>query len=270
MMDYETDMWEELFYDKIGKAIEVGEEQIRNNNEDPWIYFYLGSSYSYKGLYKAKKGKYISGLLSARKGVGYLKEAIEHDSTLYDAYLGVGSYKYWASKYLKWLPWVSDKRDAGVEMVKAAVEKGTFSYWVGLNSLGWIEYDRKEYESAMTIFQRGVKRYPESRFFIWGLADAAHRLKNFNISIRVYEDLLNNIQHGLFNNGYNEIECRIKLVMAYYEQDEYGKALYHCNEILNKEVEKKIANRVEKQLEQAKKFKKRCYKKMSKQKVVLE
>ena len=263
MMHYETDIWGKDFDQLIEKAISLGKEEIANGNNDPWTYFYLGSSFSYKGLYQAKTGSYISGFMSARKGLNYLKKAVEEDSTLYDAYLGLGTYKYWAGrfyKYLKWLPWIRDEREEGVRMVKYSVEKGTFSHWVGINSLAWIEYDRKNYWSALLLFQKGLRRYPGSPFFLWGVADSYYRLGYFVKAIEVYKKLLKIILDAPLNNGYNEIECRLKLGMSYYALGEYQNALAQYNTILGRKTEKKVAGRLKKHYRLAKEYKKQCLK----------
>lgn len=263
MMHYETDIWGKDFEQLIERAISLGKKEIENGNNDPWTYFYLGTCFSYKGLYQAKIGNYISGFVSARRGLGYLKKAVEKDPTLYDAYLGLGTYKYWAGrfyKYLKWLPWIRDEREEGIRMVKYSVEKGTFSYWVGINSLAWIEYDRKNYWRALALFQKGLGRYPDSPFFIWGVADSYYRLGYFVKAIKVYKKLLKVILSAPLNNGYNEVECRLKLGMSYYALGQYKNALSQYNAILKRETEKKIARRLKKHYRLAKEYRKQSLK----------
>ncbi len=273
MMDYETDRWERDFFRLVEKAIRMGKRQIEKGEEDPWTYFYLGSIFSYKGLYQAKVGDLISGFLSARKGLECLKRALEMNSTLYDACLGLGSYKYWAGrfyKYLRWLPWIRDEREEGVRLVRLSVDRGTFSYWVGVNSLGWIEYDRKRYRMALTLFLKGLERYPGSRFFIWGMADSYFKLGNYMRAVEIYQELLTSILSADLNNGYNEAECRLKLVMSYFELGQYEEAFHQCNAILERRVEKKIAKRLKNHYEQAEEYRKRCLEALGRRKVIRE
>lgn len=273
MMDYETNQWEDDFYRLIEKAIRMGKKQIDECDNDPWTYFYLGSAYSYKGLYQGKTGSYISGFISARKGLRHLQKAMELDSTLYDAYMGLGTYKYWSGrfyKFLKWLPWIRDERDEGIRMVKLSVERGTFSYWVGLNSLAWIEYDRKNYVEALGLFQKGLEKYPGSRFFIWGVADCYFGLGHFAKAVVFYEDLLSSIQCSDFNNGYNEIECLVKIVLSRYALMEYEEAFHKCEIILEKKVKKEIAKRLNKHFQIAEDYKKRCVEALGRKSVILE
>jgi tetratricopeptide (TPR) repeat protein len=260
MMDYETDRWEKEFYDFAGRAIELGERQIEFSR-DPWIFFYLGSAYGYKGLYQAKSGSLISGFLSAHKGLGYLKKALELDSTLYDAHLALGSYKYWSGrfyKYLRWLPFISDDRKEGLAEVRLAVDRGRFSYWVGLNGLAWIEYDRGRFSSALALFDQGLAQYPESRFFIWGRADCLFRLNRFAEAGKEYEALLSSIMNAEVPSPYNEVSCRFKLVQCDDFQKKYPEALAQAETILALKADSQTAKRIHEHVKKAKEYRDRC------------
>lgn len=261
MMDYETDLWEEEFYAWINKAIEIGSAQIEGGDANAWTRFYMGSCHSYKGLYQAKAGGLISGIKSARKGLACFSEAIEMDSTLYDAYLGIGNYKYWSGKFYKffrWLPWISDERDEGVLLVILSINRGMFSHWVGINSLAWIEYDRKQYASALGHFLSGLERYPKSRFFLWGAADAYFQLGIYDKAAEIYEELLVSIRNGLLNNGYNEVICRFKLVKTYFAQRLYEETLRHCDAILKIETDAKITKKIKERREKTEDYRRKC------------
>ncbi len=261
MMDYETDLWEDEFFTLIDRAIELGERRIEDDNPDAWTCFYLGSSYSFKGLYLSRTGSLLSAFNCARKGQKYLHQAVEMDTILYDTYLLIGSYKYWSGrfyKYFSWLPWISDEREEGVRMVRLCLDRSRFSYWMTLNSLAWIEYDREQYAEAAVLFRRGLEEYPQSRFFLWGLADTNFKLKRFQEAAAQYEDLLEEIRSAVLNNGYNETVCRFKLVKTYMAVKQYAEALAHCQAILSLDMDPRIARRVEDRIEETRRFEKKC------------
>jgi tetratricopeptide (TPR) repeat protein len=263
MMDYETDLWENEYYELINQAIKLGEQQISNEDNNPWTYFYLGSSYGYKGLYQAATGSYIVGFMSAREGLGFMEEAVKRNEAVYDAYMVLGNYKYWYSrfkKYFKWIPLVRDERDEGIRMIKLSIVKGTFSYWVGMNSLAWIEYDQKHYKAARNLFLKGLDQYPGSRFFMWGLADTYFRMDEYTKAAELYESLLDVVQNSRWNNGYNEIVARFKLIRTYLAQKKYEAALRHCDSLLEREVDDRVAQRINKRLEKTKQYRNQCLK----------
>ncbi len=256
MMDRESDEHEAEFYKIIEKTLEVGEKYIKESVKDPWVLFYIGSAHSYKGLYQAQSGKLVKGFISAKKGLDYLEQSVKMDSTIYDAYLGLGNYKYWAGKYykyLKWLPWIRDERDIGFKMVETVVEKSTFSYWVGINSLGWIEVDRGNLNEAAILFTKGLELYPESRFFLWGLGSSYLKGKSYIQAVIAYKKILDSLK-GENQNGYNEAECRLKLAQCYYALEYYRECKTHAEAILNLNISPNIKKRIQSHRNEAKKL----------------
>jgi tetratricopeptide (TPR) repeat protein len=273
MMDYETDLWEIPFYEYIEEVIRLTSLNIDRGDENPWTYFYLGCAYSYKGLFQAKTGNLLSGFISASKGIGHLKKVVDTDSTLYDAYLGLGNYKYWAGKFykfLRWLPWIRDERTEGIQMIQSAVERGTFSYWVGMNSLGWIEFDRKNYRDALAIFRKGMEKYPGSRFFLWGLADSYFAMHDYSSALVYYQQLLASLRNVKMNNGYNEIQCSVRCAIAFYALKQYETALHLCITILDRKVDTQTARRLKKQYAIAEEYKKLSAEALGRIKIIRE
>ncbi|MCJ7812892.1 tetratricopeptide repeat protein, partial [bacterium] len=180
---------------------------------------------------------------------------------IYDAYLIIGSYKYWygrLSKYFNWLPIIHDEREEGVQIIKFSMDKGTYSHWVAVHHLAWIEYDRKNYDSAKDLFLKGLVKYPKSRFFLWGLGDTYFRLKAYTQAAQIYEDILVSLREVYWNNDYNEIVCRFKLIQTYLAQGNYEEALHHCNTILNKNVDDSIAKKIKSRREKTETYQREC------------
>ncbi len=248
LMDYETTEWGGEFEARIGKAIRLGEQALQKNPKDPWLYFYTGNAYLYNGLYLGKTSRLVSGFLYAHKGIKYLEKAVQLYPLLYDAYLGIGSYKYWAGrfyKYLNWLPGIQDERELGIQMIHSAIEKSRFSQWVGINTLGWIEFDRKQYAKAMELFSKGLEHFPKSRFFLWGMADCAFGMEDYPLAIQWYSELLESLLDANQKNGYNEAECRLKRMMAYKAMGNQKAAKEEAEAILAIKPEKHILSRIE-------------------------
>ena len=129
---------------------------------------------------------------------------------------------------------------------------------MGLNALGWIEYDRGYPGKGYLLFRQGLLQYPDSRFFLWVAADCLYRMGLMELAVRLYNKLLMSIQNQEYNNGYNEVVCRLKLVSAYYSFDSYKLAYENAKAILEIEVDKKIAKRLKKYYEAAETYRIRC------------
>jgi tetratricopeptide (TPR) repeat protein len=234
-MDEETDAWAVEFYRQIDLAIRMTEDRINTGSRDPLAYEYLGSAYSYRGFFEAKQGRLVKGVLHAHKGVGYLEKALKLDSTLVDACAGVGNYKYWSGhfyKYLKWLPFIRDEREPGIRLIRKTMERGKRSRWVGITSLAWIEFDRKNFKAGLELFESGLCEFPGSRFFLWGAADCAFGMKDFGLAVRLYSELLSSIRDSGGRNGYNEAECLFKLMNAFDGLGEGEKAVLQARTIV--------------------------------------
>jgi len=257
MMDYETDRWRAAFYAAADSAERRARALLEHNEDDAWAQFYLGSTLSYKGLFQAKNGKVVGGFVSAKKGLRHLRRAVELDSTLADAYLGLGSYDYWSGvyyKYLRFLPWIKDEREKGIAQIKKAIAASHFSYWISVNTLGWIAYNQKDYAQAIECFQRGLAHYPESRFFLWGLADTYFKMKDYKGAIGAYSRLLASVEAAPVNNGYNAALCQVRLAHCFQVSGQQERAFQLAESMLSQPYDKSVKKRLKDGFKTAKKI----------------
>ncbi len=174
MMDFEDYKEEELFFELIRQTVKNTEPWIKIDSLKAMGFFFKGAALSYKGFYYAQKKEYLKGLRDIVTGIKLLQKVIRLDSTYYDAYLGIGSYKYWRSRltqFINWLPLVEDQRLEGIVMIEKAIQFGRYGEDVALNSLIWIEMDRGNFERAIKLSLNMQEKFPGSRYFIWPLAE---------------------------------------------------------------------------------------------------
>ncbi len=260
-MDFESDQWEEEFFESVNRAIDQGKKEIEKDKNNALIHFYMGSGYFLKGISQAKSGKIISGVLNARRGCGHLNEALERDSTLYDAYLLLGNYDYLTGRYYRhidWLPGISDNRQRGIERLKLTIQRGLLSRWAGVISLGWIAYDMENYNLALDLFLSGHQHYPESRFFLWALADTYFKLKQHDDAVQIYKQLFTTVQQQTGNTLYNRLVLHYKMASAYMAQHNYTIALEHCERILENDIQGRIKDQFGSRLDNTKKMRNHC------------
>jgi hypothetical protein len=103
---------------------------------------------------------------------------------------------------------------------------------VGITSLGWIEFDRKNFKAGSDLFESGLREFPGSRFFLWGAADCAFGAGDFVPAVRLYSELLSSIRDSGGRNGYNEAECLFKLMKAFDGLGERDMAAVQARAIL--------------------------------------
>lgn len=219
MMDYESDQWSEDFQRYIRLAIDFAKKnEAKNLEHDYWSMFCHGSALSYLAFYEGRNGDYLKAVSHGLSGISILKKIIKINPEFYDAGFGIGSYKYWRSrktKILNWLPLVSDEREEGIDLVRQAVEQGKYTRYAAMNELIWILLDAGKAEEAYCWASRGLEKFPQSRFFLWGAAKSAFAFENYTASVTHFQQLLTSIINSPFDNYYNEYICRLKLAQCF-------------------------------------------------------
>ncbi len=256
MMDYENYDDEKAFLAQVDSALTYARKQIRKN-KSAWNYFYLGGSYGYLAFYRSKQNQYWQALTHARKSVAALKKAVALDSTIYDAYLGIGTYKYYRSKlsrYFTWLPVVGDERQEGLAQIRLAMNKSTFSTYSAMNGISWILMDEQRYDEGLEIVMSALDRFPDSRVFLWAAAKLNQKLERWPEAARMYERILASFDRQQVDSPYNRIVCRKNLCEIYIRLGEKQKARIECQRVaelpdafqLDKRVSDKLRDLAEK------------------------
>ncbi len=231
MMDAEDYSESPQFVSTIRKAIDLSNRIVAEMPRDGWANFYLGSGYSYYAFFLIQKRSYFPGLKMAVKGVSFLEKAVQLDSTVYDAYLGIGTYQYWRSrktKFLKWLPFFPDRTREGLRNIKRALEKSRYARAAALNELIWVEMDRHAWPEAIAYAREGLHEYPGSRFFLWPLAEAYFRAGQYRSAEREFSNLLNQYLAENLSNRYNAAVCAYKVAVSAYFDHDYVKSYKFC------------------------------------------
>jgi tetratricopeptide (TPR) repeat protein len=265
MIDHESDFREEEFYRCVKAAKKRARNRIKQDKEDAWAYLVLGNSYGAKAVYEAKKGNWLSGLDEGLRAKSTLKEAVKRNPELFDAYVGLGSYHFWASemtKVLWWLPFIGDNREQGISEMKTAYQKSTFSQAAAASGLIWMYIRLEEYDQAISLARKMQNRYPEGKSFLWGLAEAYYDKRDLNNALLNYQDLLRRLEenHRSENPGqsYNLIECRFYIANCLLGLGRYAECDSVCQEILDSPLEEKIRQRQKNKLDRARKLQERC------------
>ena len=167
--------------------------QASDPRKQAWGHFYLGAAEAYKALRMGRNRQYLPALKHAWRALNHLQEAVTLDSTLYDAYLGLGTYHYALSelpRFIKWIPGIGDKRQQGLREIRLAAEHGLISRYAARDGLAWVlAYDARPYE-GIRIAQDLLREFPHSRSFRWTLAFAYYRAGKYRQALQTYEDLL--------------------------------------------------------------------------------
>lgn len=254
MLDAEDYESREIFYTAINRSIALADSLIQIDKNNGWIYFYYGSGLLYRSFMKSKESKWFSAYRDASRGVKYLERAVEEDSSIIEAYLGIGSYKYWKSartNFLTWLPFISDEREEGLSLIRKAIRDGIFVKWVGRDQLCWVLLDRGDYQEALDIAMQNCEAFPDSRFFKWTLASATFHAKKWADSFKIYKNLLAEVRQFENNNHFNEIDCLVHMAEISELWEKWDDAIRFADEALKMKLDMNIRKRAKNKLKKA-------------------
>lgn len=261
ILDREDYARQQEFDDLMEKTVQTAESLYDSLQNDPWLYFLEGSAHLYRSFMSSKRGKSWAAYRNATRGVNRLEKSLAIDSTFFDAYMGVGSYKYWKSsktKGLSWLPFVSDDREKGIRMVKTSIKNGEFVSSFGKDQLAWIYIDAGRMDAAEELALQNCRRYPDSRFFKWTLVEIYFRSKQFDRAYQLYQELLETVRSIDGNNHYNETDCLLKMAEIDVHRGNFLLAEKKLDELLAIAVPEAIQQRLEKRYKRARELKTHC------------
>ncbi|MEX1275146.1 MAG: tetratricopeptide repeat protein [Bacteroidota bacterium] len=200
------------------QARESSERMIRKRPDDPWGYFFLGTTFGYDAYARVYRGDWLGGTMKGISSVREFRKAVERDSSLFDAYVGIGTYTYWRSRkteFLHWLPFVPDEREAGMAFVWKTVQSGVYNRYTAISVLASMELDAGRGSRSKELAGAGVERYPQNRTFLWVLGEADMKLGDYSDAMRTYGRLLSVLKDGNESNVYNEMVCLLNLARAH-------------------------------------------------------
>ncbi|MBK7092480.1 MAG: hypothetical protein IPH59_12300, partial [bacterium] len=106
MMDREDFTNKRQFEMLVEKAIDLAEKAKSNSDKAAWAYLTIGNGHAYAASIEAKAGSWWTAMRRGLKAKSAYLEALELDPTLYDAYLGLGTYHYWKSAKTEFINWL--------------------------------------------------------------------------------------------------------------------------------------------------------------------
>ncbi|MFQ5906972.1 MAG: tetratricopeptide repeat protein, partial [bacterium] len=175
-----------------------------------------------------QKGNLWTALRHALTAVNELKMSVLCDSTLYDAYMGIGSYHYFINHLWSYIPLLGRDPGKGIEEIRLAVERATFVKVPAQNGLIHILLREERFDEALRLAEDLVLRYPRSRTFHWTLAEVYEDMEDWENAAGTYHKLLSMIEEGQPDNYYNMAYCGERLSYCWYMSGRYNESLLVC------------------------------------------
>ena len=246
---YRSTKYNNLVFFHISEALKIGDNLLKADNKDSRVYLCLGGAYGVRGLRKAMLGDTWGGIKEGRKAHKLLHKALEEDSTIYDAYYGLGMYHFWKSKrahtvikYFGWLFRIKDERERGIRELYTAMNKGSYAYFPAMRALFIIFIEENRIDEFISLSGEYAESFPDDLYHKWFLGIAYIRKEKWKQSLAVYEEIEKHLQGVEFRGIEADVECGYYKALCLYHLGRKNEAEHLCREIL--EVKDKVNKNV--------------------------
>ena len=178
----------DLFFEKSEHVIGICETLLDQNENDATTKFYLGGIYGYRGLAYQSSGSILKAVRDGRKGYLYLEDAVRQDSTLYDAQMGFGLFRYLIAKlpksmsYLLNLLGFGGDLEGGLQSLRMAAERGVYTRVEARLFLSQFLFNEGRPDTAMQYVRELCAKYPTNTLFFVLYASWENRLGNIDLA----------------------------------------------------------------------------------------
>ncbi|HUU49958.1 MAG TPA: hypothetical protein VMW81_03235 [Nitrospinota bacterium] len=244
MQNYRTMVFNDKFDYYINEAIEKGEKLVKNDKDNDLAYFYLGGSYGYRAINKTEKGNWFGAFVDAVKGADYLEKALDINPKLYDAYYGLGVYKYWRSvksRVLWFLPFFGDERQKGIDEMQRAIAQGSYSRIEAKGALVTILLNEGLYDSALHFTNEILSEYPENINAIRDKGIILVELKRWDEATLIFNKLAERLKESRWKGPEAKMEIEYYLTLIYQKLGKMNEYKRGCENLiqLTKKLERK-------------------------------
>ena len=236
--DFSTDTLKDKLLAYCDTTINLAKKQIKKDKNSAILHLCLGGGHGLKSFCDVTSDKLVSGIQDALSGVGEFSKALELDSSLADAYIGVGAYDYFKYRMLFLMPWARDSQ--WEEEIKTAGSKSKYLSVLAKAGYAGLLTEEKRFDEAVAVSSELIDSFPESRTFRWLRVKALVGDKNWKNARTDYEKLLELTLAGQPGNLYNESCCRIGLAEALFALGKKEACKKQCEEIITLPPNSKI------------------------------
>jgi tetratricopeptide (TPR) repeat protein len=249
--DYGEEINSEAITKNLYDALELSENLLEKNPSNIWNHYFVALSKGYKAYLKVLKGDWLSAISTGLSSVNYFEDCLEMDSTFYESYVALGTYKFWKSRkleFLEWLPFFDDESENGIRYLELGLDKTSYNKNLAAVSLIWIYIENKNFYRAIQIAEKELKKNPINRTLKWALARAYEDVSPSK-AIQIYSELITSYENIPDQNHYYEITLKHIIAQQYVKIGEKREALRLCDEILSANnlteiVREKLADRL--------------------------
>lgn len=198
------------------QMLNLCEQRLAENRPADWDIFTCAAGYGMKGFFDARQDKWLQGIGDAQLAVRNFKRLIWLNPQFVDAEMGIGVYEFWRSVVtlkLKWLPFFSDQRAAGMAKVERAAREGKYIVPLAKANLAFMAAELKQYDKALTYLKELQTQYPKNVLFRQAEGEIAWEQKRYGDCVKIFSGLLKQ-DPSISRNLYWLAACRVMPYLA--------------------------------------------------------
>lgn len=258
MFDHGTDSLEPVFLDCMERCRNRARD-VLDQEENARAHLYLGATRVYEAVYFGWKGDYWQTLRAGLKAPPELGLALQQDSTLDDACLGLGVSEYFhyaAGRYLVGLNLFGSLGKA-VGLVRRAAEGDGYFAITARYTLSWMMTQEKRFPEAHELLDNLLVDYPGNRLFRKQSRDTYFAEKEYAAAVQVGEALDQELQELQPDNWSGKAENDLSLVRNYTRLGDHESARQRCDSVISYESYAANGVRLDDYVREARALKKR-------------
>ena len=231
MADFSTDSIEEKFFAYSDTTVLRSEQKISVGDSSALVRLWLAGGYGARAFHEVQHKNIFPGIHDGVKSIKEFHKAIEIDSSLFDAYIGVAGYNYFKHRLFSYIPWAEDSQ--WENEIKLACDKGKYFKLAAIACYSALLTEERRFAEASEVITQLVSEFPDTRTFRWIRVKSYCGMKKWDLAKDEYEKLLELTLTGQPENFYNIGYCRLGLANVYLESQFIGKCKAQCEEIIN-------------------------------------
>ncbi len=218
----------------IDLCFDLAEAAIERDKNDARGHFYMGCALGFRMLKSVSLRKWISAFRDATQLPKSFKRTLHLDPDFYDAYYGLGLYRYWlgAKGAMRYLPGAGSNRTEGIEQMKLTAEKGRFLKVNALYGLVAVYHNEKDYQAALEVTEELSQLFPVNPNLQYRRGRLFQALGNWRRAASSFEQLDKLLMTAPYKSYSYRVDALFQTARSYHELGDLTKAQLLCQEAI--------------------------------------
>lgn len=232
----------ESFVNYSSIAIDKTKNALKKDENNETFTYILGSIYGYRAIAFSKADKFLDMIWASQKSNSYLNDAIKINPNNYDAYMGIGLFKFALSQVPSSFKWALNMigfdadQVKGLKYISLTAEKGEFSKTEAEYYLAHIYSEFfMDFEKASSHLNSLIKKYPSNILFLYSSAVVEIKQRDLLNAEKVLQKLVKQK-----NPRFKQIISLSDFLLGdvYFRKNEFDKAVEYYERFTKTSAEK--------------------------------